>query len=798
MAELPLFWQQVLEQSRLLDIETAGLDPRQYTPISAAMKKYGAPGAAEATWFKFETAEMIPEAPFRRYTPIREAVPPMEPFAQQMWTKSWAEQRARFLAEGGKLQRPREFFTRMFQEAGAEGGFLWAHNVHFDISQFASQYAQPSAVEALYGGMSVEAFYPYKPGASRIWPTQTREAFAFRRMAYETPGSALGAMRGWYGEYRTMVQEALTAGRPTVLDSMFIGQAMMAMAQEQNYMAQTMDIFTGARLESLHSAFRLGEYAAHLDVADVGAMEALLPELLTTTEALYEGRDLTGRQAEALYRLGRMQPRMAEQNVRVAFAQAQQELRGELGQFRYTTKGGVQHYSGNYEDILRIYEKRQAGLKYGMPTEEIWRQVGAATDEEISAILAARREVPKLTPLEGLGARFAFAKAETKMFWNKRGLAGKIALGVAGASAVAGAAWMLSGGSREGVPGDKDAYNSIEALVDRGQAGSLRRMITDFGSGWRGLIGLPREVIAPMFGGGIRSGTQAFYVKQDVVKFMERSLRRQLKLSQLAKRGRGIGMNLTPEETELTIRAIRQLQATTHRAEGARIVFDDVIASSTLSDLKYLLRHEGLHEAAVYSDEVGMVLERGRMRHFSRLAPDAAVRKEVLQMTQVTQLPGNLNIAEPASWEAIRAIQGPGLNPSGITIGEEMALATERIMREEFYAYQFGDEFTQYKSEVTKWLNDFGAQVSSTFMDELKTAEKNYRVATLAKDRTIKLQRDAKRTRDMTMYVNKKYAPDGHVGIRQFYSPHLTDANGNGMVIRMAKVKKQSHHMYQP
>jgi hypothetical protein len=764
-----------------MDIETAGLDPTKYTPISAARKKYGAPGPAKQTWFRFETAKMTPEAPYREYTKLRAATPEMEPFAAEMWEKTWAAQRARFLQEGGKLTRPREFFTRMFHEAGEQGGFLWAHNVHFDISRFASEHAAPGALGELYAGMSVPPFHDFAPGASRIYPTQTRAARKFRWTATDKPASALGSMRGWYGEYRAMVQDALVSGKPAVLDTMLIGQSMIAMAQERSYMPQTMDVFTGVRLESLHSAFSLGKFAAHSDVADVGAMEALMAPLIGLTEDLYAGRDLTGRQAETLYRLGRMQPRMAEQNVEAVFAQAQQELRGTMGEFRYTSRGGAQLYSPHYEDVLNIYQKRQRGFTYDIPVEGIWSRVGAATDEELATILSRGREVPKLTPLEGFGARFAFAKAESKLWWGRRGMASKVAMGVA---AVGGLAYALSPGRQE-VSGNKDTYNTIEGLKDRGQAGSIRQLMTDFGSGWRGLIGLPRQVVEPLFA-GMSKTTDAFYVKQEAVQAMLRSVEETLAQSKMVAKGETIGFMLGKEETVLYERAVKQLQSAADRRQGSRVIFDDIISSSSLTELKGLLRHESLHEAYLHGrgGETGI---RGLVLKGEAALLEGEVgslRMEIMKGLEVTTLPGGKKVSDPRNWEGLTEFE---------------AWATEKKIKEEFFAYQFGDEFQKYSGEVTKWLNDYALGIGrSGFMKNLKLAEKEYRLETLAKNRITKLGREQRKVQKMTMNVNMEYAPDGIPGVRNFFSPHLTNSAGEGMNTRMHRQRKRSHMMYQP
>ena len=473
MAELPIFWQRVLENSMLMDIETTGLDPTRFSPLSAARKRYGALGPPRQTWFQFTTAKMGMEAPYRQYERIRATVPPMEPFPLHMWHQEWAQQRAAYLASGRQLARPQDFFTRMFEEAAGQGGFIWAHNVHFDISQFASEFARPEAVRRLYEGMAVPPFREFRPYHTRIWPTQTRRAFQFRKAAYETPASALGAMRGWYGEYREMVRQAVISGKPAILDTMFISQAMMAMGQERGAMRRTMDVFTGARLEALYTAFGFGKYASHLDIADVAAMEKLMEPIIATTEALYSGQALTGQQAAALYRLGRLQPRLAAQNVEAMFAQAQIELRGPGKQFRYTAKGGVQYYSRDYEDILRIYERRAAGIQYDLPVRDIWERVGSATTQDLEALLAKGRTVPALRPFEELGARVVGAKAELM-----RALIGKNPILTAGL-AVAGGAILLGA-----ILPDRQRSNTIEGLSHRGIAQDTRHLLTDFGSGF--------------------------------------------------------------------------------------------------------------------------------------------------------------------------------------------------------------------------------------------------------------------------------------------------------------------------
>jgi hypothetical protein len=50
------------------------------------------------------------------------------------------------------------------------------------------------------------------------------------------------------------------------------------------------------------------------------------------------------------------------------------------------------------------------------------------------------------------------------------------------------------------IPGFDDAYNKIPGLSEKGVAGSMRKLTTEFGSGWRGLVKVP-SMLQRYFGG---------------------------------------------------------------------------------------------------------------------------------------------------------------------------------------------------------------------------------------------------------------------------------------------------------
>ena len=219
-------------------------------------------------------------------------------------------------------------------------------------------------------------------------------------------------MRGFYGEFRTTLKQAVETGKPMVADTMMVAQSVMGMGQGAGYMGETGDVFTGSGLESLHQAYFGEGYQAHLAKADVEAARRLMPELLGTAEALYAGDPLRGREARALYRLGAMQPGLAEQNVERTFAQARQGIVKE-GRYALHSRQGRQVFSTDYQDILRVYEERFAKLSYPeMPSvKSIWDRVGLMEEAALDTMMAAEKQLPKLGLATRIGAQARYAKA---------------------------------------------------------------------------------------------------------------------------------------------------------------------------------------------------------------------------------------------------------------------------------------------------------------------------------------------------------------------------------------------------
>jgi DNA polymerase III epsilon subunit-like protein len=472
---LSFFWRQALKRSTLLDIETTGLDPTRHAPLGAASGRFGAP--IQETWFTYETAERVPQGPWYRKFGIKteeQIRDLMEPFAREEWKRSWAGARRQWIAGGGVPQPARKYFSKILAREARAGRFLWTHNVRFDITQFGSQFAHPAAQRKMYEQAAVPGWTKFDPYSGRVFPTTSKAAYRMRSILYDKPQLGPTAMREWYGAYRSMVKQAVKAGKPAVLDSLAVAQSMLGMAQAKGAMARTGDIFTGTSIEALAAAFGVtAKGRAHLAKTDVETLQQILPKLLETTEALYKGKRLKPWQAGALRYLGEVQPEIAKRNVERMFAQAVSELR-ETGKYRLR-KGG---YSTNPEDLVGVYKKFYKHRSYyheGM-LEEAMTRVTGLSDEGIKHILLERARIPRTlgqgSKLNVLGSRIG---AQMRRF-----LAGRNPYLVAGAAALA------AFGVGALVLPDREEHNTVVSLREDGFAGFNRRLATDFGSGYQG------------------------------------------------------------------------------------------------------------------------------------------------------------------------------------------------------------------------------------------------------------------------------------------------------------------------
>ncbi len=472
---LPFFWQQAFKRSTLLDIETTGLDPSKHMPLGAATKRFGGP--IRETWFTYETAERAFEGPFYRKYGIKteeEMLRSLEPFSLHEWNKSWNQARARWLQRGGQPEAARKYFSKIFARQARVGGFLWTHNVRFDITQFGSQYAHPAAQQLMYEGAAVPGWTKWDPYSGRVYPTTTKTAHQMRGLLYDKPQQAPSIMREWYRSYRQMVKRAVRRGEPAVLDSLAIAQSMMGMAQQTGAMRRTGDVFTGTSVEALAQAFGIKPKGlAHLATTDVTTLERIIPKVVATTEALYKKKPLKPYQAEALKYLGEVQPEIARRNVERMFAQAVLEKR-EGGRYRLR-KGG---YSRNLDDLVGVYKKFYKHRSYyeeGM-LEDTMTRVNKMSKQQLDHVLYARAKVPEQI---GKGAAFRVTKSGFGASMRKF-LAGR------NPHLLAGAAAMAALGAGALMLPDRKQHNTVEALRNEGMTGWQRKMMTEFGSGYKG------------------------------------------------------------------------------------------------------------------------------------------------------------------------------------------------------------------------------------------------------------------------------------------------------------------------
>lgn len=138
------------------------------------------------------------------------------------------------------------------------------------------------------------------------------------------------------------------------------------------------------------------------------------------------------------------------------------------------------------------------------------------------------------------------------------------------------------------VSGNDDDHNTIEGLGHRGIAHHLRRRLTDFGSGWRGIVGYG-EGIAKLLGRGgfqldLEEGLSTFRkaIIQDATRFRGESLV-----------GKGNPNNIRKETAQLLRSAREAKRAGKGSLIGIQRGFD---WKSTGLDLRTTIYHERLHE----------------------------------------------------------------------------------------------------------------------------------------------------------------------------------------------------------
>lgn len=820
-ARIPLFMEQALDRSVFVDIETAGLDPAKRVPLSAATMGY-LDDRAVTTHFEPEVSVRVPGG--RKAVRLRDQAQflrRMEPWPREMWRKHWQPERARFLASGGQLERPGAFFSELATKTADTGSILWAHNVHFDITGWASQHMSPEAMGKFFDASVLEPWYEMDPRRGKIYPTLTPQAWKYRARARDFPGTAPGAMRGFYGEFRATLEEAVRTGRPMVADSMMVAQSVLGMGQGAGYMPRTGDVFTGSGLEALHYAFFGKGYEAHLARADVEATRRLIDPLLTTAETLYAGAPLRGREARALYRLGAMQAGIAEANVERTFAQARL---GILREGRYALRGerGRQIFTSDYKEILRIYEERFGRLSYPeMPSvKSIWSRVGLMEEAALDSMLMAEKQLPKLGVGQRIGAQVRFLKAEAEYLTGVR-IPKPLMYGALAVGAVAGAAYLgrtpqeedantipglQKGGMAEykrkiitdfgsgwrtwewwkqlperfkkisdwwrdreergefGLVGDSNmAYPAIDGFGEEGIASIIRKSSTDFGSGWRGLIHVPARWMAS------RGAASAEYLTKVGLAEHIATLKNELKLAEsIAKMGAEMSGTLTEVEMIELRGAIETLKSASGRKQGAAILAtEEVVAASKdphgISRLKALIKEERYHEAVANSKWMRDVIGR----------PGAVPQEFLMAM-------------EAQTYNAAADVR------SGLRIMEEAEEASLKFSwREEYFAKMSamrtaGPEAMNIDDFLA--LDDYANDRNFEILDLL---EKRHRMGAMrqnVRERQLMRQRDTAR---MTVKTMERYAPLPISGVRMFDSPGVP-----GMVQRIHGSRKGSQKMY--
>ena len=431
--------------------------------------------------------------------------------------------------------------------------------------------------------------------------------------------------------------------------------------------------------------------------------------------------------------------------------------------FRHEGAGGEQIYSKNYEDILKVYEKRLQGRAYDMPVRSMWERMAEAGPAELEGVLAKSAEIPGASFKTKVGSGAAFARAEGKLWWLRRSVPTRVAIG---AAAVAGLAYALTPDREEGgsprFSGMKDAYNTLEGLQERGIAPITRRQLTDFGSGWRGIVSIPQKFL--------RSEVAAAeYVKKSELLKHIANLKNELVIAEEAGAMGFEAASLTQVELKQLKTTIEKLKTAAPRKQGAILVAEEEMRGGDLGRIKGLIAEERFHEAHANSKV---------MRDLTM--KEGAVPMEWLMYMEAEQY----NVPD-----AVRKAE------RGFLPGEYADIKAG--WREEYFA-----KMAAFKKAPDALSIEESAYLASIGEDRtfgiLARHEKRYRLAVGQQNKRAHKALGTSRAYKMTMDTMAPFAPAAPPGIRLFQSPHLASSQGDGMVQRMGRSKKRSQMMYQP
>lgn len=511
--------------------------------FSAAIQAQTTQAFSFATSFDIETGDLKRTSPIYELGFLHEGKPAVNVFGRPTeisggrqaafspFTKrqiadrfgSLFDARATFNQEGLRQRDIPRFALNQLQ-----GRDVWVQNLPFERSflsarmekgQF-STWAKSARMESFVGDSGL---YSTSPGLKKAL-----HQASLNQSRLSSLDKYLGSWAGVFDEFHKSLSGPRPEGVTRVFDLMDLTRSVFAMAQTRDLMPKTGELFAGSSVEALSQAiFKVPE--PHSALGDAVLQSEIAKYMYATGLSLKEG-GVSDHQRQFFRQIGSVQQGIkqegATKNIIDTFvAQQKYHISHDLDDLAPATVGAetrigrgnlqVLQPDGSYQQEPFEYSYRHRGDSSRLTTSlddfiqsratEQSRRHGIDVDYDAAHKEARRLYIDKyertVAELGGdrgkaLGATGdALAGAGETIKERVRTLLQKEAPQPGLKEAIT-SRWKLGVGILAGVAlfghlfsGKDDEYNYIEGLRHTGFSGESRALNTDFGSGWRGLIG---------------------------------------------------------------------------------------------------------------------------------------------------------------------------------------------------------------------------------------------------------------------------------------------------------------------
>jgi endonuclease YncB( thermonuclease family) len=413
-----------------------------------------------------------------------------------------------------------------------EGRDIFVQNMRFEANALANQVDPRHFSHWAENRANLESYSSYAGKLQTSTPkirAAVSQATAAQNRSVGSLDNYLDAWGGVFKEFKGALEGPRPEGLTRAFDVQDLTKSVFAMAQKQNYMPKTGELWSGTSMETMSQAI-FGQKELHAALPDAALQGEVTRFMYGAGLSLEAGEELTPGAAAIFKRLGASQAsdkhastvRRISETVDIQSRQAAGGIleNAEYNRMRtdYKFKNRppevrqVRQPDGSYAEqkIPRGQGRNFKDPQISMNIDEViggWSQNAATQYGMTPDYDAARFEAlgsrsarplpsaikPKAVAPPTVGEISDMASSTTKKVNWKMGVG--IGLGILAANTLFSAS--------------DDNYNSIEGLRHGGFSGATRRYNTDFGSGYRGGLG----------GSGLNTSYDGRVTEREVISF---------------------------------------------------------------------------------------------------------------------------------------------------------------------------------------------------------------------------------------------------------------------------------------